>query len=1063
MRVCPSCGVENPDEARFCMACASPLVESAPSHEVRKSVTVVFCDVTGSTALGELLDPEALRRVMGRYFDTMKVAIERHGGTVEKFIGDAVMAVFGIPQVHEDDALRAVRAAVEMREGLLRLNKELERDHGVSLVSRIGVNTGEVVAGDPSTGQALVTGDAVNTGARLEQAAAPGEILIGEETYRLTRDAIRAEPADPIAAKGKSEPVSAYRLEDVTAGVAGHSRRMDAPMVGRDRELALLGQAFDRAMTDRACHLFTVMGTAGAGKTRLVEEFAAQVGSNATVLRGRCLAYGEGITFWPVVEFVGQAAGLSILDDPDDARRKLLGVIGPGDRSERIVDLVAGLLGLSQTDAPVDESFWAVRRFLEILAERRPLLLLLDDLQWGEPTFLDLIERVAEWSRDAPILVLVQARPELRDDRPSWGGGVANATSISLEPLTETETVQLVAGLIGDRGAAGDVSVRVAEAAEGNPLFVEEMVAMLIDDGSLVREDHRWVAAGDLSEVKVPPTVQALIAARLDRLSAAERAVLERGAIIGKVFDASSIRSLASEASSGTVDEGIRALLRKDLIRPDRGDLGQEDAYRFRHLLVRDAVYDAMPKDLRAELHARFADRLEGEVRSGGELDEFVGYHLERSYRYREELGPIDDAGRAIAARAGEHLLAAGERAFGRGDVVGSEQLLGRAMALLPVDDPRALSAMPSLGLALFYGGQIERAFAYLEDASVRAENAGADAIVARIAIHRAMIRTHVTPEFGMRESLEEIESLMAPLEAAGDELGSAEGWSNVGVFRFWLGDGAGSLEALERARAHAERAGSERLIRLTSNEMLGPFVWGPVPCDEVVRRAGGLIEEMGATGNDSFELNQSLAFGLAMQGEIDLADEHFRIAFARARELGERLHVVAAHPYLEATLALGRFAEAERVARDGIAQLREMGETGYLATSLIYLATAVVSQGRLDEAEAILQQADELGAEDDAVILVGITRLRAEILHGQGHLDDAERQARESIAFGEPTDYLYEKGSSHRVLAEILVAKGARDEGLEHLRAALDLLERKGLLVLLDPLRARIAELEVR
>ena len=324
MRACPSCGAENPDEARFCMACASPLTEPARSREVRKSVTVVFCDVTGSTALGELLDPETLRRVMTRYFDTMKIAIERHGGTVEKFIGDAVMAVFGIPNVHEDDALRAVRAAVEMRDGLQDLNKELERDRGVTLASRIGVNTGEVVAGDPAAGQMLVTGDAVNTAARLEQAAAPGEILIGAETYRLTRDAVRAEHADPIPAKGKNEPVPAYRLEDVTAGAAGHQRRLDAPIVGRDRELALLRQAFERVTTDRSCHLFTVLGPAGAGKTRLVEEFAAQVEAAAIILRGRCLAYGDGITFWPVVELVSQAAGLSILDAPEVGHRKLL-------------------------------------------------------------------------------------------------------------------------------------------------------------------------------------------------------------------------------------------------------------------------------------------------------------------------------------------------------------------------------------------------------------------------------------------------------------------------------------------------------------------------------------------------------------------------------------------------------------------------------------------------------------------------------------------------------------------------------------------------------------------
>jgi class 3 adenylate cyclase/tetratricopeptide (TPR) repeat protein len=1058
MRTCPNCGTENPDEARFCMSCAAPLSAPEPHREIRKTVTVVFCDVTGSTALGERLDPETLRRVMTRYFDAMKLAIEHHGGTVEKFIGDAVMAVFGIPQVHEDDALRAVRAAIEMREGLKDLNKELERDRGVTLAARIGINTGEVVTGDPA-GQALVTGDAVNTAARLEQAAAPGEVLIGAETYRLTRDAVRAEPADPVAAKGKAEPISAYRLEDVTAGVAGHTRRLDAPIIGRDRELALLGQAFDRVTTDRACHLFTVLGAAGSGKTRLVEEFAARIDAGATVLRGRCLAYGEGITFWPVVELVGQAAGLSILDRPEEARRKLLAVIGPGERSDRIADLVAGLVGLSETEAPVEESFWALRRFLEILAARQPLLLLLDDLQWAESTFLDLVEHVAEWSRDAPILVLAQARPEFRDDRPAWGGGVSNATSILLEPLTDGETDELIGDLIGDTVAAGDVSSRVTEAAGGNPLFVEEMVAMLIDDGYLVREDDRWVSAKDLSQVKVPPTVQALIAARLDRLNPVERAVLERAAIIGKVFAASSIRSLAGEELVGEVDDGIRALLRKDLIRPDRGDLGEEDSYRFRHLLVRDAVYDAMPKELRADLHEGFADWLEREAGSAGELDEFVGYHLEQSYRYREELGPIDDAGNAVAARAGRHLLTAGERALGRGDVAAAERLLGRAMALLPADDPGALSAMPSLGQALYHGGHLERTFAFLDEAALRAADAHADTVGARVAIHRALVRTHLEPEFAMQPALAEIESHMPVLEAEGDDLGLAEGWSTLGVFRFWLGDGAAGLEAIDRARSYAERAGSARLIRLTSNESLGPFVWGPIPSDQVIERATALIAKIEAEGSDSFELTQSLAVAHAMRGDIELADRYFDRSRARARELGEWLHLAAAHPQLEAGLFLGRYAETERLAREGIEKLRAMGEHGYLATCLIYLAEAIVSQGRTDEAETILKDAEENAAADDAVTVIGIQRLRAEILRRQGRLGDAERHARGAVDAGAQTDYLLERGKTHGVLGEILVAEGERDDGLEHLRAALDLFERKGVLVLLEPLRARIDE----
>ena len=312
MLTCANCGRESPEDFAFCPACAAPLAPSAP-QELRKTVTVVFCDVTGSTAMGERLDPESLRRVMSRYFAEMRAALERHGGTVEKFIGDAVMAVFGVPAIHEDDALRAVRAAAEMREALRVLNKELERDHGVSLVVRIGVNTGEVVAGDRS--DSLVTGDAVNVAARLEQAAEPGTVLIGEETFRLVRDAVAVEPIPPFEVKGKSEPLVAFRVVEVTAGVAGLARRLDSPMVGREREFARLRQTFEAAIADRSCQLFTILGTPGVGKSRLVGEFLGSLGA-ATVLRGRCLPYGEGITFFPVGEVVKEAAGLEDFDAP---------------------------------------------------------------------------------------------------------------------------------------------------------------------------------------------------------------------------------------------------------------------------------------------------------------------------------------------------------------------------------------------------------------------------------------------------------------------------------------------------------------------------------------------------------------------------------------------------------------------------------------------------------------------------------------------------------------------------------------------------------------------------
>ncbi|HXF36442.1 MAG TPA: adenylate/guanylate cyclase domain-containing protein, partial [Actinomycetota bacterium] len=606
MPTCPSCGRDVAEGFAFCPHCGAAL-QAAPPVESRRTVTVLFCDVRGSTGLGERLDPESLRRVMARYFDAARTCLERHGGTVEKFIGDAVMAVFGIPAVHEDDALRACRAAVEIRAAVADLSKQLERDLGTGLEVRMGVNTGQVVAGDPAAGQALVTGDAVNVAARLEQAAAPGEVLMGEATHRLVRDAVVAEPVPPLALKGKSGSVAAFRLLEVHPTAPGVARRLDSPLVGRARELALLRQAFERAVSERACHLFTLLGPAGVGKSRLVEEFLDGLGDGARVLRGRCLPYGEGITFFPVVEVLKQATGALDFEDQAALERKVCEVVAGEEHGEVLCARLGHLLGLAEGEAVPEEMSWAVRRFLEALARERPLVVVFDDIQWGEPTFLDLVEHLADWTRDAPVLLLCLARPELLDLRPGWGGGKLNATSILLEPLPEGECARLVANLLGAEEVAAEVRERVLASAEGNPLFVEQMVQVLIDDGLLVREDGRWVPTGDLSTVPVPPTIQALLAARLDRLTAEERAAIQRASVVGKVFFRGAVTAMSEEPDPATVGTHLLALVRKELVRPDRSTLPGEDAFRFRHLLIRDAAYDGIPKELRAELHERFA------------------------------------------------------------------------------------------------------------------------------------------------------------------------------------------------------------------------------------------------------------------------------------------------------------------------------------------------------------------------------------------------------------------------------------------------------------------------
>ena len=805
MRICPTCGEENADRARFCQNCATPLTETERPSEVRKVVTIVFADVTGSTALGERLDPEAMRRVMGRYFDEMSAVIERHGGTVEKFIGDAVMAVFGIPQLHEDDALRAVRAADGMRTALETLNHDLERDHGVGLTARIGVNTGEVVAGDPSGGQRLVTGDAVNVAARLEQAAAPGEILLGESTHRLVKDAVEVTPVEPLDLKGKAEPVRASRLDVVLEDTAGHARHLDSAMVGRHKELEMLDHALDRVVTERTSHLFTLLGPAGVGKSRLVAEFVAGPGTEATVLRGRCLSYGEGITYFPLVEIVQEAAGVGRTDDLATARSKLATLAEGAEDRDRIVSLVAGMLSWGEPVAAEDGQ-WGVRKLLEHLAHERPLVCVFDDIHWAEPNFLELVEHLADWTRDAPLLLLCVARPELLELRPDWGGGKMNATTILLEPLAGDEVSHLVDNLLGRADIPAAARARILEAAEGNPLFVEEMLGMLIDDGLLRFEDGAWRAVEDLAHVTVPPTIQLLLAARLDRLDAEERAVIERGAVEGKVFHAGAVTTLTPEGLRPQVPTRLLALARKELIRPDRAEFAGEDAFRFRHLLIRDAAYRAMPKEQRADLHQRFAEWLEGAAGERlAEYEEILGYHLEQAYRYRAELGPPDEAMKDLGRSAAARLISSAERARERGDFAVAEKLLNGA-AEISEGTTRA-RALFELSQTQFEKNDF-RASAETARQAIDAAEAGGDrALAERAALVLDEATGQIDPTHTLEQTRAAAEEALRRLQDLGDDAGIVQATITLSRMAFYHGECARSLEMTDELLDRAQRS----------------------------------------------------------------------------------------------------------------------------------------------------------------------------------------------------------------------------------------------------------------
>jgi class 3 adenylate cyclase/tetratricopeptide (TPR) repeat protein len=1033
---CANCGRESPEDFAFCPACSAPLAPPA-RQEVRKTVTVVFCDVTGSTAMGERLDPESLRRVMSRYFAEMRAALERHGGTVEKFIGDAVMAVFGVPAIHEDDALRAVRAASEMRDALEVLNKELERDHGVSLAARIGVNTGEVVAGDHA--DTLITGDAVNVAARLEQAAEPGTVLIGEETLRLVRDAVVAEPVPPLEVKGKTEPLTAFRLVQVTAGVAGVARRLDSPMVGRERELARLRQTFEAAIADRSCQLFTILGTPGVGKSRLVEEFLGSLGG-ATVLRGRCLPYGEGITFFPVGEVVKEAAGLDDFDAPDEIERKICAVLGTDGPA---CSTLAQLFAAAERDSSVEEAFWAVRSFLEAVAKTAPLTVVFDDIHWGEPTFLDLIEHIAGWAREAPILVLCLARPELLDERASWGRG--NATTISLEPLSDDECGDLIGNLLGRATLPEEARDRILAAAEGTPLFVEEMLSMLIDDGSLARDGDRWVATGPLVDLRVPPTIQALLAARLEQLTGDERAAIQRAAVCGKQFHVGAVAALMD---GGEVQPILMSLVRRDVLRPDRSSLAGQDAFRFRHQLIRDAAYEAAPKALRAELHERFADWLEdvGEARVE-EFEEILAYHLEQAHRLLSELGPVDDAGHELGLRAAGHYSGSGRRASDRSDDRAAATLFRHAADLLPEGHPDRPRALYDAGRASLRGLDPPVAFAALDEAVAAAAAVGLRSIEWMARIDRGLVQMMADPlGFTSNDLRAELESAKAELEAGGDAEALTVLWVGFVQVEWNPCRFDAAREAAIHAVEHARRTGDRSLVMDAMTLNLASELLGSTSPAEGWPSLEATVTELGRDGLIGHVVLVHEACFHAMTGDFVRARERLRESEALAERFGSAM-------WRSAVLEFGGHIEemagdpeaAERSFREEYELHRRMGDEGHGSTSGAYLALALCRVGRFDEAEELATIARAAGADDDLATQASARSAQALVRSARGEHEEARRFAREAVDLYAGAQSPWFHGDTLMVFSEVSSAAGLPEEAAEAASAALAAYERKG------------------
>jgi class 3 adenylate cyclase/tetratricopeptide (TPR) repeat protein len=1054
MAKCPACGRDNPDGFQFCGFCASPL-GPGEGHEVRKTVTVLFSDVTGSTSLGELLDPESLRIVMSRYFDLARTVVQRHGGTVEKFIGDAVMAVFGVPAAHEDDALRAVRAATEMRENLATLNDELERGSGIRLETRTGVNSGEVVAGDPSSGQSFVSGDTVNVAARLEQAARPGEILIGGGTLSLVRDAVRVEATEPLPLKGKAEPVPAFRLLDVLAGAPPLVRRLDSPMVGRDDELRQVLDAFDFVKNDRSCELVTIVGEAGVGKSRLTREVLSRLADRATVLQGRCLPYGEGITFWALAEMVKQAAAIDDGDPPAHALAKIAGLLSGYDDAALVRDRVGAAIGLGDAAGAIEEAFWATRRLLEALAADRPVVAVFDDIHWAEPTLLDLLEYVAGFSRDHPVLVLCMARPELRETRPEWDRA---GTVITLSPLDPATSDDLTQNLIGSARLPSEIRDRIVEAAEGNPLFVEEMLRTLIDDGVLRRDDGAWVATGDLPRLSAPGTIQALITARLDRLESEERAVIQRAAVVGQVFFWGAVTELSPEDARRAVGMYLQNLQRKELIRPEPASFAGQDAFRFSHLLVRDAAYDSMPKRTRADMHERFAAWLE---RVAGdrvaEYEEIVGYHLEQAHRYVLELGPAGDRSHTLGEKASSLLAKSGRAALDRGDMPAALNLLSRAIELVSADSPARPGLLVDLSLAFGLSGRPNDEAERLEEAAASAQAAGDRRVESLLAIRKIGLspRLSSTP---FEALLGELHAMLPDLEKAGDHRVLGEAWENVGLFQFWGGRFTEAQEALERALDHARAAGDRRGEVSPVGLLISVIAQGPIPAEEAIARLPLLLERSGGSKVTEGRMLWNLSLLQAMGGRIEDA----RRSWSRSLEIYQELGMLfAAYMYLGwAELTGGDPAEAEGPLREGVAALEAAGEKGWLGTNAAVLAEVLWRQGKEEEAERYALLSDRLAAPDDLTPQSQWRATQAKVLADRDLLSEAEALARAAVSVIDQTDYIKFRGDTRMSLAYVLREAGRPGEATSVLREALVLYELKGDVADASKARAELEEL---
>ncbi len=994
MPACPSCGFDNADGAKFCSECGTALAAaSAARREERKVVTVVFADMVGSTERAERLDPEDVRAVLAPYHTRLRQELERHGGTVEKFIGDAVVAVFGAPVAHEDDPERAVRAALAIQEAIAEMN---EADPELALEIRIGVNTGEaLVALDarPDLGEGVVSGDVINTGARLQSAASPGGILVGEHTYRATDRAIEYEAEEPVAAKGKAQPLMAWRAVRRRASFGIDLSDTRSPLVGRDDERDVLVGALARARARVEPQLVTVVGVPGIGKSRLVRELFCVADDDPELIiwrQGRSLPYGEGSAFWGLAEIVKAQAGVLETDDAAEVEGKVAAAVRAvvADETEapwverHLLALTGVQLARSPGQASLDESFAAWRRFIEALAERQTVVLVFEDVHWADDALLDFVDALVDRVSGVPLLVVCSARPELLERRPGWGGGKRNAATVSLAPLSDEDTARLLAALLGSPVLAADQQAALLQRAEGNPLFAEEYARMLAD--------------GSDPAAAAPETLQGVVAARIDALPSEEKELLQLAATLGKVFWTDALSTL-SGADTWQLDERLYALERKEFVRREhRSAVAGSRQYVFVHALVRDGVYGQMSRSARADIHRRVADWIETLPSDrADDRTEILAHHLLAAIEYSRAAG-FDDT--ELVPRAARALRESGDRALAIGALAGALGFYGRLRELEPAvdEDPyfllsvgvalafmhgyveegvdeleRAAAALESSdpaaaaqatitrGEYVWQRGDQENAFVYFDRAHALAEGAPLSRekqnVVAQVARFLSLAGRY-------ERALELVGQAVDMAEALGDDELLGDALNTRGVVRSYLGDPGweqDSMRSLELGlRSNSFRAG-RAYINLGS--MLADVNGDLVRAEAVTREGLAFTERMGFSWTALCWFEGNLAEITYLSGAWDEA-----LAFAESVITGETHYMqqVGFGVRAEIRMAQGDDQGAGKDVVVSLQKARAIRDPQALDPALVLAARAAYRNGDPTAAHALI---DELSAPERA------------------------------------------------------------------------------------------------